>query len=78
MTAALLALFLGHWGIHKFYLGRNVEGVVMLLCGTVGIVFLFIPLIVVRTISFIEAILYFTKSDGDFEESYVTNKKAWF
>ena len=78
ITAALLALFLGHWGVHKFYLGYNKEGVIMLLCGTVGIPLLFIPLFIVRVIAFIEFIIYLTKSDDEFENIYVNNKKKWF
>jgi TM2 domain-containing membrane protein YozV len=31
IAAALLAFFLGSLGIHKFYLGKNVEGVLYLL-----------------------------------------------
>ncbi|MEF9673921.1 TM2 domain-containing protein [Pseudomonas sp. PCH446] len=31
IPAALLAFFLGAFGVHKFYLGYNVQGVIMLL-----------------------------------------------
>lgn len=32
LTAILLWLFLGGAGMHRFYLGRSVSGVIMLLC----------------------------------------------
>ena len=32
----LLAFFLGGWGVHKFYAGRQNEGIAMLLMGTIG------------------------------------------
>jgi TM2 domain-containing membrane protein YozV len=61
VTAAVLAFFLGGFGIHKFYLGKTAQGVLYLLfCWT------FIPAI----IAFIEFIIYLTMSDEAFEEKY--------
>jgi TM2 domain-containing membrane protein YozV/ribosomal protein L40E len=61
LAAALLALFLGGFGIHKFYLGRVGWGVVYLLfCWT------FIPVIV----GFIEGILLLVMSDSEFNQKY--------
>jgi TM2 domain-containing membrane protein YozV/ribosomal protein L40E len=63
LAAALLALFLGGFGIHKFYLGRIGWGIVYLLfCWT------FIPAI----IGFIEGILLLVMSEGDFTRRYGT------
>lgn len=63
VTAALLALFLGWIGIHKFYLGRTVLGIFYLLfCWT------FIPAFV----AFIEAIIYFSMKEEDFDRAYNT------
>ncbi len=75
LTAGLLALFLGGLGVHKFYLGYSMPGVIMLIstivtCGWGGIV--------TSIISLIEGILYLTKSDEEFTEIYVENKKEWF
>lgn len=57
LVAALLALFLGGFGIHKFYLGRIGWGIVYLLfCWTL------IP----GLIAFIEFILLLLMSDEDF------------
>ncbi len=32
----LLAFFIGIWGAHKFYAGKNGQGVALLLMGTIG------------------------------------------
>jgi TM2 domain-containing membrane protein YozV len=61
IAAALLAFFLGGFGIHKFYLGQVGLGIVYLLfCWT------FIPYIV----AFVEFILYLTMSDETFNRKY--------
>ena len=76
IIACLLALFLGSIGVHKFYLGYNTQGIIMLLCGTVGWI-LFLPPIVMAIIALIEAIMYISKSDEEFQEIYVDNEKPW-
>ena len=82
VTAGLLAFFLGYLGIHKFYLGFNGTGLLILLTNTVGLFFtwmlFFIPNIALYIIQFIEAILYFTKTDEEFEQRYTVEKKNWF
>ena len=61
IVAAVLAFFLGGFGIHKFYLGQIGWGIVYLLfCWT------FIPSIV----AFIEFIIYLCTSDEDFAKKY--------
>lgn len=61
IAAALLAFFLGGFGIHKFYLGQVGLGILYLLfCWT------FIPAI----IAFIEFILLLTMSDETFNMKY--------
>lgn len=63
LAAVLFALFLGGFGIHKFYLGRTGMGLLYLLfCWT------FIPAVV----GFIEAILLLVMSDEDFVRKYGT------
>lgn len=60
-TAALLALFLGGLGMHKFYLGKWVQGLIYLFfCWT------FVPAV----ISLAEAIMLFMKSDAEFQLAY--------
>jgi TM2 domain-containing membrane protein YozV len=59
--AALFAIFLGSFGIHKFYLGQTGQGILYLLfCWT------FIPGI----IGFIEGIIYLCTSDASFARQY--------
>ncbi len=78
IVAALLAFFLGGFGIHKFYLGCNTAGIIMLIVFLLGFVVLGIPTLVIGLIAFIEFIVYIIKSDDDFQRIYVDNKKCWF
>ncbi len=78
LVAGLLALFLGTIGIHKFYLGYNRAGLTMLLVSVFGAILLFIPTFVMAIIAFVEAIIYLTKSDAEWESMYVTGEKPWF
>jgi TM2 domain-containing membrane protein YozV len=61
MTAALLAIFLGSFGLHKFYLGQVTWGLLYL--------FLFWSSISM-ILGFIEGIYYLTMSDKDFKLKY--------
>ncbi len=61
LVAALLALFLGWLGFHKFYLGRTGWGVLYLL---------FFWTLVPAFISFFEAIRYLIMSDEEFNSRY--------
>jgi TM2 domain-containing membrane protein YozV len=61
IAAALLAFFLGGFGVHKFYLGQVGWGLVYLL-----FFWTFIPAI----IAFIEFILLLTMSDQAFDRKY--------
>jgi TM2 domain-containing membrane protein YozV/cold shock CspA family protein len=77
IVAAVLALFLGHWGVHKFYLGKTNAGIIMLLMGTVGWI-LIIPALASWVIAVIEFIIYLTKSDQQFYQDYVVGDRTWF
>ena len=75
IAAGICAILLGSLGIHKFILGYTTEGVIMLLltiltCGLAGIV--------MSVIGIAEGIIYLTKTDQEFIETYVINKKGWF
>lgn len=61
IIAILLAVFLGDWGIHKFYLGQVGWGILYILFS-----WTFIPMIV----GWIEALMYLTMSNKEFEAKY--------
>lgn len=77
IVAALLALFLGGLGVHKFYLGYSGAGLTMLLLSVFGFILLFIPTLIIGLIAFIEFIIYLVNSDEEFEEKYVRNSRPW-
>lgn len=71
VLAGIMALLFGGIGIHKFILGYTQEGIIQIVlsvisCGILGI------------IPFIEGIIYLTKTDEDFYNTYQLNKKGWF
>ena len=83
VAAGLLAIFLGGFGIHKFYLGYTTPAVIMLVGGLIGFCgsFLFLPLLLIiatSIVGFIEGIIYLTKSDAEFEQIYVQGTRDWF
>ncbi|MGA1795647.1 MAG: NINE protein [bacterium] len=79
VAAGLLGIFLGWIGIHKFYLGYNKEGLIMLLVSLVGgIITWGVATGVISIIGLIEGIIYLTKSDEEFAQLYVRNQKGWF
>ena len=63
-------LLWGGFGVHKFVMGYTKEGIIQLvltLCCGIGSI-----------IGIIEGIIYLTKSDEEFVETYINNKKGWF
>lgn len=81
VVAGVLAILLGGWGAHKFYLGYTGPALVYLLINTVGFavtwIFAFIPNYILGIIALVEGIIYLTKSDEEFYETYVKNTKNW-
>lgn len=69
IIAGVLAIVLGGLGIHKFILGYTQEGIIQLLIGLCGIGYI---------IGIIEGIIYLTKSDEEFYQTYQVGKKGWF
>lgn len=83
ILAGILAIILGSLGVHKFILGYQKEGFILLGVTVVGIVLscLGIGLFMVwiaQLIGLIEGIIYLTKSDEDFYNTYQVGKKPWF
>lgn len=71
IVAGVLAILLGGLGVHKFILGYTQEGIIQLVIGivTCGMG---------SIIGLIEGIIYLTKSDQEFYETYQVNKRGWF
>ena len=85
IAAGLCGILLGGLGIHKFILGYQQEGIILLSVYAVSfIIALFTcgictTLILVPTIiGIVEGIIYLTKSDEEFVQTYIVNKKPWF
>ncbi len=83
ILAGILAIFLGWAGIHKFILGYQKEGIILLVASIIGFVLSCIGIgyfIVWATwlIGFIEGIIYLTKSDEEFYNTYQVGKRPWF
>lgn len=70
VLSGILALVIGGFGIHKFVLGYTKEGILQILlsflCGIGAL------------IAIAEGIIYLTKSDEEFYNTYQLNKKGWF
>ncbi len=71
VLAGVMGILFGGFGIHKFILGYTKEGIIQIIISlvTCGIGSL---------IGFIEGIIYLTKSDQEFYETYQVNKRPWF
>lgn len=70
ILAGVLGIVIGGLGIHKFVLGYTKEGILQILlnflCGAGSI------------IGLIEGIIYLTKSDAEFYETYQRGHRPWF
>lgn len=71
IVAGIFGILLGGLGIHKFILGYILEGILqivitVLTCGMGSI------------LGFIEGIIYLTKTDDEFVQTYIKNKRGWF
>ncbi len=83
ILVGVLAIILGSFGVHKFMLGYNKEGFILLgftlisyvlACFIIGAFLMWIP----GVIGLIEGIIYLTKSDEEFYNTYQVGKKPWF
>lgn len=83
ILAGVLAIVLGHLGIHKFVLGYNNEGIIMLVLGLLGyvtacLIIGYFILLAMGIIGLIEGLIYLTRTDQDFFNTYIKNRKPWF
>jgi len=75
IAAGICAILLGGFGVHKFILGYTTEGIILLAatlltCG--------VGAMVTSIIGIAEGVIYLTKSDDEFVNTYINSKKAWF
>ncbi|MBF2075075.1 MAG: TM2 domain-containing protein [Synechococcales cyanobacterium C42_A2020_086] len=75
IAAGICAILLGALGIHKFILGYTTEGLIMLL---VSVLTCGLGAWVMGVIGMVEGIIYLTKSDDEFVNTYIAHKKGWF
>jgi len=75
IVAGILGIVLGGLGIHKFILGYQKEGLIMLL---VSVLSCFTLAGVMHVIGIIEGIMYLSKTDEDFVRTYIQGRKGWF
>jgi len=71
VVAGVLGIVLGGFGVHKFILGYTQEGIIQL-------VITFVTCGIGSLIGFVEGIIYLTKTDEDFYQTYQVGKKGWF
>jgi TM2 domain-containing membrane protein YozV len=91
VAAGVCGILLGGLGIHKFILGLT-SGAVTMLCITLagglagmGCACFFPPLfllafgpVVMHIIGLVEGIIYLTKSDQEFYQLYIVQRRQWF
>lgn len=75
MVAGILAILLGGLGIHKFYLGYTMAGLIMILVSILSLGFL---AWIMSIIGIVEGIIYLTKPNDQFKSTYMDNKRSWF
>ena len=83
LVAGICGIIIGWLGIHKFILGFNTAGIIMISVSVVGIIgsCLFVPIFATMAmgiIGLVEGIIYLTKTDEDFYQTYAIEKKEWF
>lgn len=79
IAAGICGILLGSLGVHKFILGYTGAGVIMLLVTLLGgLVTCGISSGVIAIIGLIEGIIYLTKSDSEFVQTYLEGRKEWF
>ena len=78
LAAGICGILLGGLGVHKFILGYTTEGIIMVVTYIVGLFLCGVPALAIAIVGIIEGIMYLTKSDEEFSNTYILNKKGWF
>ena len=78
-TTGIVGIFLGFLGVHKFMLGYNAEGFILLAISVVGgIITCGFSIIITDIIGIIEGIIILTKTPEEFKRLYIDKKTGWF
>ena len=75
IAAGICGILIGSLGIHKFVLGYQREGVIMLL---VSLLTCGIGAPIMSIIGIVEGVMYLTKPDEEFVRTYIQGRKGWF
>ena len=75
IAAGICGILIGAFGIHKFILGQTTPGLIMLLVSVLSCFTLALPM---HIIGLVEGIIYLTKTDADFYQTYAVEKRGWF
>jgi TM2 domain-containing membrane protein YozV len=79
IIAGIMGILFGCLGVHKFILGYNTEGLIMLAVTIFGgMCTAGIGSVAMWGIGIAEGIIYLTKSDAEFHENYVIRRRGWF
>ena len=84
IAAGICGILFGGLGVHKFILGFNGAGTIMLVFWLIGLITgmcIVIPIlatVAMNIIGLIEGIIYLTKSDDEFYQAYAIQRKEWF
>lgn len=83
VLCGVLGIILGQFGVHKFILGYNTEGIIMAAVSVVGYILSTLCIgvlgpLAMGVIGLVEGIIYLTKSDEEFVNTYIKGKKPWF
>ena len=78
-NTGIFAIVLGEFGVHKFMLGYNTEGFILLAVSIIGgIITCGFAFFITAIIGVIEGILILNKTPEEFKRTYIDNKKVWF
>lgn len=79
IICGVFAIILGGLGIHKFILGMVATGIIMLVVSIITAPFTCgFGYGIMGVIGLIEGIIYLTRSDAEFVQTYQIGRKQWF
>jgi TM2 domain-containing membrane protein YozV len=71
LVCGILGILVGGLGIHRFMIGDTTGGIIR-------IVITFVTCGAGSIVGLIEGIIYLTKTDQEFYQTYIVEKKGWF